>query len=129
MIPPYTQSFPGGTVVYNPPASARDTGFEPWVRKTPGRSKWQSTPVFLPGEPHGLRSLRAMVHRVTQSKTQLRTYMHAPHPRCLRICSSTSTDSTSPVSRGMVVFTTEKNPHVSGPTQFKLMLLKGQMYL
>ena len=84
----------------------------------------------LPGEPHGLRSLRTMVHRVTQSQTRLRTYMHASHPRCLRICSSTSTDSTSPASRGTVVITTEKkNPHVSGPTSFKLMLLKGQMYL
>ena len=32
-------------------------GFDPWVRKTPWRSKWQPTPVFLPGESHGQRSL------------------------------------------------------------------------
>ena len=31
--------------------------FEPWVRKIPWRRKWQSTPVFLPGESHGQRSL------------------------------------------------------------------------
>ena len=31
--------------------------FEPWVRKIPWRRKWQSTPVFLPGESHGWRSL------------------------------------------------------------------------
>ena len=28
-----------------------------WVRKIPGRRKWQPTPVFLPGESHGQRSL------------------------------------------------------------------------
>ena len=27
-------------------------GFEPWVRKTPWRKKWQSIPVFLAGKPH-----------------------------------------------------------------------------
>ena len=31
--------------------------FNPWVRKIPQRRKWQPTPVFLPGELHGLRSL------------------------------------------------------------------------
>ena len=29
----------------------------PWVRKIPWRRKWQPTPVFLPGETHGQRSL------------------------------------------------------------------------
>ena len=32
-------------------------GFDPWVGKSPWRRKWQSTPVFLPGEFHGERSL------------------------------------------------------------------------
>ena len=32
-------------------------GFDPWVRKIPCRRKWQPTPVFLPGESHGGRSL------------------------------------------------------------------------
>ena len=32
-------------------------GFDPWVRKVPWRRKWQPTPVFLPGESHGQRSL------------------------------------------------------------------------
>ena len=31
--------------------------FDPWVRKIPRRRKWQSTPVFLPGESHGQRNL------------------------------------------------------------------------
>ena len=35
----------------------RRGGFNPWVRKIPGRRKWQSTPIFLPGESHRRRSL------------------------------------------------------------------------
>ena len=31
--------------------------FDPWVRKIPWRKKWEPTPVFLPGKPHGQRSL------------------------------------------------------------------------
>ena len=31
--------------------------FDPWVGKIPWRRKWQSTPVFVPGESHGQRSL------------------------------------------------------------------------
>ena len=32
-------------------------GFRPWVGKIPWRRAWQPTPVFLPGESHGQRSL------------------------------------------------------------------------
>ena len=32
-------------------------GFDPWVRKIPWRRAWQPTPVFLPGESRGQRSL------------------------------------------------------------------------
>ena len=35
----------------------RRPGYDPWVSKIPWRRKWQSTPVFLPGRFHGLRSL------------------------------------------------------------------------
>ena len=31
--------------------------FHPWVRKIPRRREWQPTPVSLPGESHGQRSL------------------------------------------------------------------------
>ena len=31
--------------------------FDPWARKMPWRRAWQLTPVFLPGESHGQRSL------------------------------------------------------------------------
>ena len=45
-------------VVKNPPANAgdmRNTGSIPG--KIPWRRKWQPTPVFLPGESYGQRSL------------------------------------------------------------------------
>jgi len=48
-------------VVKNLPANAGDTGdagSTPGLgRQIPWRRAWQSTPVFLPGESHGLRSL------------------------------------------------------------------------
>ena len=31
--------------------------FDPWVGKIPWRGEWQPTPVFLPGDSHGQRSL------------------------------------------------------------------------
>ena len=37
--------------------NAEDPGLIPWVRKIPWRRAWQPTPVFLPGESHGQRSL------------------------------------------------------------------------
>ena len=54
------KGFPGG-------ASGKETtchcrrhkrhGFDPWVGKMPWRRAWQPTPIFLPGESHGQRSL------------------------------------------------------------------------
>ena len=35
----------------------RGCRFSPWIRKIPWRRKCQPTPVFLPGESHGQRSL------------------------------------------------------------------------
>ena len=46
-------------MVKNPPAIVRRQRrcrFDPRVRKIPWRRKWQSTPLFLPGKPHGQRS-------------------------------------------------------------------------
>ena len=36
---------------------SRRPGFNPWVLKIPWKKEWQPTPVFLPGEFHGQRSL------------------------------------------------------------------------
>ena len=43
-------------IVKNLPAT-QETWIQSLVRKMPWRSKWQPTPVFLPREFHGLRSL------------------------------------------------------------------------
>ena len=32
-------------------------GFDPWVGKSPWRRAWQPTPIYLPGEARGQRSL------------------------------------------------------------------------
>ena len=46
-------------VVKNPPANAGDirNRFDPWVGKIPWWRKWHPTPVFLPRESHGQKSL------------------------------------------------------------------------
>ena len=40
-----------------PTCQCRRRRFDPWVRKIPWRRKWHLTPVLLPGESHGQRSL------------------------------------------------------------------------
>ena len=61
-------------VVKDPPANAAVTGDKssiPGLGRSPegghGNS-WQSTPVFLPVESHGQRSLWASVHMVPESR-------------------------------------------------------------
>ena len=50
--------FPGGLDEKESARSARDPGsFILWVQKIPWSSEWLPTPVFLPGEFHGRRSL------------------------------------------------------------------------
>ena len=39
-----------------PSCQCRRLGFDPWVKKIPWRREWLPTPVFLPGELHGLYS-------------------------------------------------------------------------
>ena len=54
--------------------------FDPWVRKIPWRRKWQPTPVFLPGEPHGGRSLVGYsLWGLKESDTIERLHFHFLH--------------------------------------------------
>ena len=39
------------------PLQYRRSGFSLWIGKIPWRREWEPTPVFLPGESHGQRSL------------------------------------------------------------------------
>ena len=49
--------FPGGSEVKASACNAGDLGLIPGWGRPPWRRKWQPTPVFLPGESHGPRSL------------------------------------------------------------------------
>ena len=52
--------FPGGARGKKPTWQCRRPQrcwFDPWVGKIPWRRPWQPSPVFLPGESHGQRSL------------------------------------------------------------------------
>ena len=54
------KSFPGDASGKNLPANAgdvRDAGLIPGLGRFSGERAWQPTPVFLPGESHGQRSL------------------------------------------------------------------------
>ena len=48
--------------------------FNPWVGKIPWRRKWQPTPVLLPGESHGQRSLEGYRHGVMKGQILLNTW-------------------------------------------------------
>ena len=49
--------FPGGSVGKGSACQCRRCGFNLWIRKISWRRASQPTPVFLPGESHGQRSL------------------------------------------------------------------------
>ena len=68
----------------------RRPGFDPWVGKIPWRRKWQPTPVLLPGESHGGRSLigyspRGHKESDTTERLYLLTYLLSStlRPVCL----------------------------------------------
>ena len=57
----FLEGIPGGTSGKESACQYRRCkrpGFHPWVRKIPWRRAWQPTPVFLPGESQGQRSLQ-----------------------------------------------------------------------
>ena len=56
--------------VRNLPAMQERPRFDPWAGKIPWTRKWQPTPVFLPGEFHGQRSLECCSPWVAKSQTQ-----------------------------------------------------------
>ena len=52
-----TENFLGGAGGKESTCQCRRHGFDPRVRKKLWRRAWQPTPGFLPGKPHGQRSL------------------------------------------------------------------------
>ena len=58
--------------------SHRRPMFNAWVRKIPWRREWLPTPVSLPGEFHGQRSLKGYSPRgYKESDTTMHTHTHA----------------------------------------------------
>jgi len=51
------QGFPGGSDSKESTCNEGDLGLIPGSRNIPWRREWQPTPVFLPGDFHGQRSL------------------------------------------------------------------------
>ena len=87
------RGFPGGASGKESTSQCRRRkrcGFNPWVRKIPWRRAWQPTPVFLPGESHGQKSLAGYSPRghresdTTETKQQTGT-ANAPRPPSLRM--------------------------------------------
>ena len=64
--------FPSASTVKNPPAMQNKRHkFDPQVGKISWRRKWHPTPVFLPGESHGQRSLVGYGPEGWKSQTRL----------------------------------------------------------
>ena len=63
--------FPGGSAGKESACNAGDLGLIPELGRSPGEEKWQSTPIFLPGESHGQRSLAGYSPGVLKSWTWL----------------------------------------------------------
>ena len=84
---PVFLGFPGGS---NLPLMGKRPGFDPWVGKIPWSRAWQSTPVFLPGESHGRRSLVGyspwghkeldMTERLSTAQPSTALTPHTDHP-------------------------------------------------
>ena len=68
-------------------------GFNPWVRKIPWSRRWQLTPVSLPGESHGQRSLAGYSPRDCKEpdrtellNTHTHTHTHTLNSPSLQSC-------------------------------------------
>ena len=73
----YYMGFPGGARGKEPTCQCRrhkKCGFDPWTGKIPWRKAQEPTPVFLPGESHGQRSLMDYGPRVAKSQPRLKQF-------------------------------------------------------
>ena len=84
--------FPNGSAVKNTPARqmTQQMQIPPRVGKIPWRRKWQPTPVFLPRESHGQRSLAGYspkVHKESDTTEQRNTHSFLwPHWGLAAVC-------------------------------------------
>ena len=71
-------------LVKNPTAMQRPR-FDSWVGKIPWRRKWIPTPVFLPGESHGQRSLVGSQSMELQELDTTKPPHHHTHTHTLEV--------------------------------------------
>ena len=108
--------FPGVTSGEEPASQCRKhqrCRFDPWVRKSPWRRERLPTPVSLPGESHGQRSLEELqsmgLQRATKQQQNEMSNLKTPN-RMGTSCTSVSQgsqDSRCPASQGQVVLWTQ----------------------
>ena len=85
------QGFPGGASGNEPTCQCRRCKrhtFHPWVVKIPWRRAWQPTPVFLPGESHGQRSLAGYSPSGNKKSDTTKATKHTNIPRTRQPASS-----------------------------------------
>ena len=70
---------PGSQMVKNLPTLQETPGFCPWFRKIPWRRKWQPTPVYLPREFYGQRSLAGYSPWGCKQSDTTNTSLHFRH--------------------------------------------------
>ena len=64
-------------LVKNLPTMRQTWVWNPWVRKITWRRKWQFTPVFLPGESHGERSLAGGYSPRSRKESDMTEQLHS----------------------------------------------------
>ena len=64
-------SFPGGSVVKNPPAKAGDSGSAPRSGSSPGEENDNPLQYSCLENPMNRGARQSIVHRITKSQTQL----------------------------------------------------------
>ena len=72
------EGFPSGSSGKEPACQHKRAGFHPWVGKLPWRRARQPTPVFLPAESQGQRSLAGYS---PGGRKELGTTEHVAHVR------------------------------------------------
>ena len=75
------RGFPGGASGENPAVQCRRLRdkFDPWVRKIPWRREGQPSPVSLPGESHGQRSLAGFKRSIGLQRSQRHDWSELAH--------------------------------------------------
>ena len=68
--------FPGGSVVTNPPAKARDVGLIPGLGRSPGVGNGNALQYSCLENPMDRGAWGATVHGVSKSHTQLSMHTH-----------------------------------------------------